>query len=241
MTEYSLTQELRLPGLPLTFNIVLASGPRVNLGFPSPTDAKITLGEPFIIGIGLRGGATCRAGFVVQDAKQLDPAIKDYTDRLVKPYFSAIVDWYETIGIGVTGGELYSVIHRQIGDPFFGISLNPGHLTHTDEWLHSPIYKNSPIQFKAGMAIEVDVIPATGTSYFTSNIEDPIILADDEMQDIFASRYPKVWARILARKAFMREELGIHLKREVFPFSNLPAILQPYLLDSTRCMKVVSN
>jgi len=241
MTEYSLAQELRLPGMPLSFNVVLASGQRVNLGFPSPTDKEIKLGDPFLIGIGLRGGATCRAGFVVQDASQLDPEIRDYTDRLVKPYFSAVVDWYETIGIGVTGGELYHVIHRKLGDPFFGIGLNPGHLTHTDEWLHSPIYKDSPIQLRSGMAIQVDVIPATGTPYFTSNIEDPIILADDEMQEIFATRYPKIWERILNRKSFMREELGINLKSEVFPFSNLPAILQPYLLDSTRCMKVIRN
>ena len=47
------------------------------------------------------------------------------------------------VGIGVTGGELYRVIHDRIGDPFFGVGLNPGHLIHLDEWVNSPIYDGS--------------------------------------------------------------------------------------------------
>ena len=109
----------------------------------------------------------------------LPTAVQDYVDKLVAPYFRAIVEWYEAIGIGVTGGELHSIIESHLGDPFFGIGLNPGHLIHLDEWLHSPIYAGSDIPLRSGMAIQVDVIPATHSPYHTTNIEDGIALADE--------------------------------------------------------------
>ena len=47
---------------------------------------------------------------------------KDYVDKLVSPYFQAVVDWYKLVGIGVTGGELYEVVHHYLGDPFFAVA-----------------------------------------------------------------------------------------------------------------------
>ena len=54
--------------------------------------------------------------------------------------FACAVDWYETIGIGVPGGAIDALVRRHLGDPFFGVGLNPGHLLHLDEWLNTPIY-----------------------------------------------------------------------------------------------------
>jgi hypothetical protein len=126
---------------------------------------------------------------------------------------------------------------RRLGDPFFGIGLNPGHLIHLDEWLHSPIYAGSTQELRAGMALQVDVIPATHSPYFSSNIEDGIALADEPMRRDFAARYPEAWARIEARRAFMRNSLGITLKSEVLPFSNLSAHLTPYLLSPNLALR----
>jgi hypothetical protein len=81
------------------------------------------------------------------------------------------------------------------------------------------------------MALQVDVIPATHTPYFTSNIEDGIALADEPMREEFAARWPEAWARIQARRNFMQTQLGIQLKPEVLPFSNLSAHLTPFLLS----------
>jgi hypothetical protein len=148
----------------------------------------------------------------------------------VKPYFAAIAEWYSTVGIGVTGGELFAIVQRHLGDPFFGVGLNPGHLIHLDEWLHSPVFAGSTIELRSGMALQVDVIPATHSPYFTTNIEDGIALADAAMRESFAARWPEAWARMQARRRFMAEELGIHLKPEVLPFSNLAAHLTPYFL-----------
>ena len=144
------------------------------------------------------------------------------------------------IGLGVRGGELYEIVHRHLGDPFFGVSLNPGHLIHLDEWLHSPIYPGSEVGLQSGMAFQVDVIPATGGPYFTSNIEDGIALADESLRGEFAAAWPEAWSRIQARRVFMERELGIRLKPEVLPFSNLAAFLPPFLLSPDRAMRVRS-
>lgn len=48
-------------------------------------------------------------------------------ERLVGPYFEAVAEWYEALAVGVPGGALQAVIERRLGDPFFGIFINPGH------------------------------------------------------------------------------------------------------------------
>jgi len=82
------------------------------------------------------------------------------------------------------------------------------------------------------------VIPATNSPYYTTNIEDGIALADAPMQTEFAERYADAWARIQARRTFMQEALGIRLKPEVLPFSNLPAYLPPFVLVPGRALRV---
>jgi hypothetical protein len=88
------------------------------------------------------------------------------------------------------------------------------------------------------MAFQVDIIPATGTDYFTTNIEDGIALADESMRIAFSERYPGAWARIQARRDFMGNHLGIDLHPDVLPFSNIPAHLPPFVLSPDRAMTV---
>ena len=236
MTELAAARLMGLNGLPLSCHPMLSSGARAAFGLPSPSAKPIARGEPFTLACGLQGGLTARAGFVVADATELPLGIQDYVEKLAAPYFAAIVDWYETVGIGVTGGDLFALIHRHLGDPFFGVGLNPGHLIHLDEWMHSPIYRDSSIPLRSGMAIQIDVIPATHSPWFTTNIEDGIALADAPLRAAFATAYPEAWARITARRAFMQDVLGIRLKPEVLPFSNIPAYLPPFLLTPTRVL-----
>lgn len=236
MTELAATRLMGLNGLPLSCHPMLSTGARAAFGLPSPSAKPIARGEPLTMACGLQGGLTARAGFVVADATELPIAIQDYVAKLAAPYFAAIVEWYETVGIGVAGGDLFAIIQRHLGDPFFGVGLNPGHLIHLDEWMHSPIFPASPIPLRSGMAIQVDVIPATHSPWFTTNIEDGIALADAPLRAAFAAAYPEAWARITARRAFMHDVLGIHLQPEVLPFSNIPAYLPPFLLTPTRVL-----
>ncbi len=239
MTEYEAVQKMELNGYPQSIHINMCAGPRAKYGLPSPSMRKIEHGDPVVVGLGLVGSLNCRAGFMVADATELPTHIQDYVEKLVAPYFEAAVAWYETIGIGVSGGEIYEAVMGRLGEPFFGIGLNPGHLIHLEEWLHSPIKAGSTQKLCSGMALQCDIIPATGTDYFMSNIEDGIALADVELRDELEANYPEAWARIERRRAFMIEVLGIKLKPEILPFSNLAAWLPPFWLNSNMAMAMV--
>jgi len=236
MTEHEAVRLLEWDGTPLSCHLMLSAGERAQLGLLSPSDRHIERGDRFTTAFGVWGALNCRAGWVVEDSSELPDHVSDYVERLVGPYFEAIAEWYEALHVGQVGGALQDVIDRRLGDPFFGVALNPGHLLHLDEWLHSPVWPGSMVPLRSGMAMQVDVIPATGTEYFTTNIEDGIALADDALREAFASAYPEAWSRIEARRSFMREVLGIRLHPDVMPFSNIPAWLPPFLLRPERAM-----
>jgi hypothetical protein len=236
MREREAVRLLGWDGSPLSCHLMLTAGERARLGLLSPGDRPIERGDPFTVAFGIWGALNCRAGFVVEDAAELPDGISDYVDRLVGPYFAAVADWYRALRVGVAAGELAAIIERRLGDPFFGIFLNPGHQIHLDEWVASPIHRGSTIPLRSGMAFQVDIIPATGTPYFTTNIEDGIALADEGLRESFAAGYPEAWSRIQARRAFMRDALGIDLHADVLPFSNMPAHLPPFLLRPDRVM-----
>jgi hypothetical protein len=223
-------------GSPLSCHLMLTAGERARFGLLSPGDRPIERGDPFTVAFGIWGALNCRAGFVVETERDLPVEIRDYVDRLVGPYFTAVAEWYGALRIGQTGGALHAIIERHLGDPFFGIFLNPGHQIHLDEWVNSPIAPGSTVELRSGMAFQVDIIPATGTSYFTTNIEDGVALADASLRTAFATAYPDAWGRIGARRRFMAEQLGIDLHPDVLPFSNIPAWLPPYLLGTDRAM-----
>ena len=236
MTEHEAVRNMRLDGFMQSVHINMCSGPRAKYGLPSPTLRVIEHGDPIVVGHGLMGALNCRAGWMVAAAAELPESIRDYVDKLAAPYFEAAVAWYETLKIGVTGSELYDAVMNRLGDPFFGIGLNPGHLIHLDEWLHSPVKKNSKMKLASGMALQCDIIPATGTDYFTSNIEDGVALADAALRAELQERFPEAWSRVTRRRAFMKDVLGIRLGPDVLPFSNIPAWLPPFWLAADQAM-----
>lgn len=240
LTEQEAVALLGWNGMPLSCHLMLSAGPRAWLGLLSPVDRTMERGDPFTVAYGVWGALNCRAGFLVADASELPAGIADYVERLVAPYFEAVAEWYAALHIGQAGGALQAIVDRRLGDPFFGISINPGHLLHLDEWVASPVAPGSTIPLRSGMALQADIIPATGTPYFTTNIEDGLALADEALRSELAERDPAAWGRIRARREFMREALGIELHEDVLPLSNIPAWLTPYLLDTTRAMTLRS-
>ncbi len=229
-TEFELTAAMGLNGQPHSCHTMLSSGERAG-GLNSPSGKIIRRGDRFSAAVGYWGGLSCRAGWVMADASELAAEAADYVEKLAAPYFACAAEWYETIGVGVTGGAIDALVRRRLGAPFFNVFLNPGHLIHLDEWMNSPVYPGSDERFRSGQAIQCDIIPAVGGAYFTTNIEDGVALLDERGRDALAERYPEAWARIVARRAFMADKLGIRLKLEVLPFSNIPAYLPPFLLS----------
>lgn len=238
LTEREAVRLLEWDGSPLSCHLMLTAGPRARFGLLSPGDRAIQVGDPLTVAFGIWGALNCRAGFVVEGPEALPSGIADYLDRLVAPYFEAIAEWYAALHVGQTGGTLHEIISRHLGDPFFGISLNPGHQIQLDEWVNSPIAAGSTVELRSGMALQADVIPATGTPYFTTNIEDGLALADARLRTAFAERYPDAWSRVVARREFMTASLGIQLHPDVMPFSNIPAYLPPFLLAPERAMSL---
>ena len=239
LTEQEAVRLLEWSGTPLSCHLMLTAGPRARFGLLSPSDRRIDRGDPFTTAYGIWGALNCRAGFVVADASELPGGIRDYVDRLVAPYFAAVAEWYAALRVGVAGGVLHEIIWRRLGDPFFGVSLNPGHQLHLDEWVNSPVTPGSRIELRSGTALQVDIIPATGTDYFTTNIEDGVAIADESLRRAFAVRYPAAWRRTQQRREFMLSILGIELHPDVLPFSNIPAWLPPFLLEPHRAMTLV--
>ena len=230
MTERDAARLLEWSGSPLSCHLMLSAGPRARYGLLSPGDRPIERGDPFTIAFGIWGALNCRAGFVVEEAQELPEGAVDYVERLVAPYFEAVADWYGALHVGQVGGELQAAVDRHLGDPFFGVSLNPGHQLHLDEWVNSPVFPDSRIELRSGMALQCDIIPSTGTPYFTTNVEDGVALADESLRAEFAAAYPDAWQRVQARRRFMTETLGIDLHADVLPFSNLAAHLTPFVL-----------
>jgi hypothetical protein len=236
MTEHEAVALLGWDGTPLSCHLMLTAGPRAKLGLLSPSDRRIARGDPFTTAFGIWGALTCRAGFVVESTTQLPSAIEDYVERLVGPYFDAVAEWLAAIHVGQSAAVLDEIISRRLGDRFFGIFLNPGHQIHLDEWVNSPVWPGSPVELRSGMAMQVDIIPATGTDYFTTNIEDGICIADEALRAQIAARHPDAWKRIEARRSFMTNVLGLTLHPDVLPLSNLAGYLPPFLLSPGQAM-----
>jgi Xaa-Pro aminopeptidase len=236
MTEHEAVALLGWDGTPLSCHLMLTAGPRARLGLLSPSDRQIARGDPFTTAFGIWGALTCRAGFVVESAAELPATIDDYVERLVGPYFDAVAEWLAAIHVGQSAAVLDEIISRRLGDKFFGIFLNAGHQIHLDEWVNSPVWRDSPVELRSGMAMQVDIIPATGTDYFTTNIEDGIAIADESLRRELAARHPEAWSRIEARRAFMTGTLGLRLHPDVLPLSNLTGYLPPFLLAPGRAM-----
>ena len=236
MREFEAASLLAPIGLPLSCHSMLAAGPRAAFGLGSPGSRVMQRGEPFTVAYGVWGALNCRAGWLVTDESELPDGTRDYIAKLVAPYFLAVAEWYEAIGIGVSGGEIDAIVRRRLGDPFYGMFLPPGHLIHLDEWLNTPIYPGSGERFLSGHAVQADIIPATGSPYFTSNMEDGIALLDEAGRAALAEKYPAAWDRITARRAFMSDIIGIRLRPETLPLGNIQAFLPPFILAPGRAM-----
>ncbi len=237
MTELEAFSLFRPTGMPYSYHPVMLSGERAALGLASASDRVLRTGDPVSASLGYWGSNIARGGFLAEGERDLPEAASDYVERLVAPYFACAAAWYETIGIGVTGGELFDLVSQRLSDPFFGVHLNPGHFIHLDEWPSSPVYRGSEVVLTSGMALQLDIIPATGTAYHTTNIEDGVALADEAARGDLAARYPDLWQRVTTRRQFMADVLGIRLRPEVLPLSNLAGYLPPYWLSPQLAMR----
>lgn len=225
-------------GLPLSCHTNVSAGLRTKTGLVSPSSNVLKVGDPMTFCWGIRGALSCRAGYVANSTADLPENAKDYMEVIVKPYFAAAVSWYENIGLGIKGKDMYEMIQKIFPKETYGWVLNPGHCLSSEEWINSPIYRGSEHEFKSGQFVQLDIIPSPKAPYYTSNIEDGILLADEALRLKLKEAYPDMWARIQKRRDFMENTLGISLKEEVLPLYETQGILNPYLLNKGFCLQV---
>lgn len=229
MTDFDLAQLAGFNGLPIGCYMTLAVGPECP-GLSSPSGITIRRGDPLSTNVCYWGSNICRAGWVARSARDLPIAAQDYVESFAGAYFEVMGEWFRLLRIGEPGDSLDRLIRTKLPFDKFGIFLNAGHLIHLDEWVSSPVYPGSEVRLHSGMAIQVDVIPGSAT-YFSTRMEDGVVLADAELRAQLQRLYPECYARCQKRRAFMAEVLGIDLPEEVLPLSNIPAIVPPFFLD----------
>jgi hypothetical protein len=231
--DYELVKKIGYTGLPLSCHICLLNGSNYDFGLPGPDGNLIKKGEPFAMNISYWGSNICRAGWVVYSEKDLPDRAKGYIENFAGIYFKALARWFGLLKIGITGKEIINSIEEELPFKKFGIYLNPGHLIHLDEWVSSPIFKGSEIPLHSGMYLQSDIIP-NSRDYFTTRAEDGYIIADKDLRMSLKRKYPDVYKRCQKRRSFMIDTLGIEISDEVLPLSNIPALIQPYLLNKNR-------
>lgn len=204
------------------------------IGLRSPDNRTLNMGEPCGVCYAVRGALTSRVGLAAEGEDTLQPEYRGAIDSLYRPFWSAIAAWYESIGIGVKAGDVYDAVMGIIGGPEFGVSLNPGHYIGGDEWVNSPFAKGSEIRLEHPAHLQCDIIAGSGSPVMTAICEDGVIVADAELRAAVAAEYPDVWARIAGRQRMMRTALGIGIRDDVLPLSNLAGVLFPYMLDCGR-------
>ena len=223
-------------GEPLSYHPVFSAGADVAVGLRSPSSRQLEKGDAAIVGIGLWGGNCARGGVVAATEADLGSQSDGYLDGLAVPYWRAMATWYESLAVGAPGGDIFQTITKLLEGESFASSLNPGHLIHYEEWLDSPIRAGSTDPIASGMVIQSDIIPTGIRPGWTANCEDTVAIGDAKLRADIASRHPELWSRITARRAFMRDRLGIDVRDEVLPLTPTPAYFPPFWLDLDRAL-----
>lgn len=228
-SELEVSSTMRLAGLPLSCHVMCTSGSGRLNGLASPSDRRIGHGDSFSAAVGFWGGLCCRAGLVMEAG---DASLEPFVERFARPYFEAVRTWYQSIRIGVSGGDLTRAVGERLRGTGVRAMLNPGHLTHLDEWFDSPFTENSGAMLVSGTALQCDIIPVSDAhSGYSANCEDGLALADGDLRDELRTRFPQMWKRVERRRRFMTESLGLDIREEVLPFSDRQGALAPALLS----------
>ncbi len=228
-TEMEMAETLAADGQRHSVVTIMATGARFEKANLYPGNKLIQCGDKISITTGFKGGLQSRAGYAVECAEQLPEKEQEYLTAVAIPYFQAVKTWLETIKIGINGNDLYEAIEAVLPKKEYGWTLNPGHLCADEEWMSSPIYPQSKEALQSGMLFQIDIIPSVN-GYGGVSCESGILLADEALRKEIAREYPAVWERIVKRRAYMQEVLGIHIHEDVLPTSMATAYLRPYLL-----------
>lgn len=237
-TEMELGELLSMYGQPNTVTTICATGDRFTNAMVFPRKNKTKLGDRFSATVGYRGGLSNRVAYVANSTEDLKESERVYLEEICKPYYAAVCTWYSTIGIDVKCGDMYAAIEEVIPKEDFGWHLNPGHYVATEEWMSSPIYKDSEIKIRDGSMLQMDIIISSRNTG-GANAEDGVAVAGEKLRNEIEEKYPEVWTRIVKRRKYMQEVLGIPLKPEILPLSDIAGYYRPFLLCREKALTML--
>ena len=237
MSELEASSLMGITGYPLSTDITVIAGREDLVPMRSPTSRKIHRGDALVVGVALWGGASVRAGVVVEDVGELDPELDGYLD-FVGWYFRAIRRWHETVRVGVTGSEVYQAVMDELDGGPLSLMVNPGHAIDWEGWVHSPFSSEGNRPLGSGLMFQCDMIPVGDVPFmsWTCNVEDAVCVADEQFRAELYSTYPDVGLRIDARREFLESALEIHPSPDLLPLSNIPAYFAPLVLSRERVL-----
>lgn len=235
MTEWELGGYLNAYGQPNSVVTIAATGERFEKANIYPSEKTVKSGDKLSLTVGYKGGLQSRGPIAVLDETELPEEHQDYLDKVVKPYFTAVVAWLEQVHVGMKGKEVYELISEVLPKDVYGWELNPGHLTADEEWMASPVKPHSETPLRSGMLFQVDIIPSV-KGYPGVSAEGGIILADETLRKDIKTTYPEVWKRMESRRAYVTDVLGIDIHEDILLSGNATPYLRPFALAKDKAM-----
>ncbi|MGX6961320.1 M24 family metallopeptidase [Vagococcus xieshaowenii] len=232
MSEFEVGHLLQSKGQYPTIVTISAFGERFEKANLYPTERKLSSGDKVALTVAYKGGLSSRCGYAVHSLEELEETDPGYLDEVVKPYMNAYFMWLEMIKIGTNGHDFYQTFDANYSKETYGWHLCPGHLVADEEWLSSPFFFGSKATVKNGMIFQIDFIPSQ-TYHHGVSAESTIAIADETLRKELQNTYPDFWKRVINRRVYIEEELGVQLSEEVVPLASTVGYLRPLMLDYT--------
>jgi Xaa-Pro aminopeptidase len=235
MTDFDAVAAAGIGGLPLGCHVTFATGDRADQGMSGPTGQVLRVGSAVSFNVCHWGANICRAGWLARGADDLPVAARDYAADFAGPYLEALSDWFGLMRPGVAGGAIWDRMMALLPRDRFGVTLNPGHLIGSDEWISSPIYAGSDLPLRSGMVMQCDVIPAHPV-FGSTRMEDGYVIADAALRAELERTQPGLMARAALRRGFMRDRIGLNVADDLLPLADTCGIIAPWLLEPCRML-----
>jgi hypothetical protein len=240
LPESALLSAMTYKGEPFSYHPILTSGPDIPNGLRSPTNRIVELGDAVFVTIGMWGGNCGRGGILGTSEADCRPENAGFLERVAIPYWRTIVAWFETVRVGVSGGDVYRTLAEFCREQGFRPALGTGHLQDWEDWPNTPIRCGSSDVIKSGMLFASDIFSDANGPQRIAHCEDTVAVADQDLRAELTERHPKVWGRISARRRFMRELLGIQVPDDLLPFSVAPAYFPPFWLAPDMAVRMLA-
>ena len=224
--------------MPLSCHLMLTAGPRATLGLLSPSDRVDRARRPVhdrVRGLGRadlpgRLRRRRRVGAARRRSATTSTGSWRPTSRR-SPSGTRPCAWARRAARSRPSSTATSATRSS------GSSSTPGTCSTSTSGWHSPVAPGLDDRAAVGLGDAGRRHPGHGHALLHARTSRTVSRSRTRRSaSELAARDPALWRRIQARRAFMRDALGIELHEDVLPLSNIPAWLPPFLLDTSRAM-----